>query len=119
MCTLQSCIQQRKKEEGKGKMSKRYVVTDNVSVAIFNNTEETGVICAIFPDKSIKYVVETIEKEYSDKTFFNTIFTAYKKGDVIERELEDYEKEMLNFRILEERTIEESLRIKDGTVNEI
>ena len=93
----------------------RFIVVDNATVAIFE-TDEPGIVCAIFPDKTIEEVIKAVKEEYGNEVFYKTVFKSYKKGDVIERKLTECEKEMLNFRVIEQRSIQESIKLKDGSV---
>ena len=96
---------------------KRYVVVENTGVAVFKNYEELGEEQAIFPSKDIDQVAEAVKEKYGGIQIELTDFSYYRKGDVLEKELTQWEQAMLTYRLLEERTIQESIKIQDGTVD--
>ena len=96
---------------------KRYVVVENTGVDVFKNYEELEEEQANFPNKNIDQVVKAVKEKYGGIQIELTDFSYYRKGDVLEKELTQWEQAMLTYRLLEERTIQESIKIQDGTVD--
>jgi len=100
---------------------KRYVITKTVTVVTFLSEKKNEPFERdFFITDDVKVVTETIKDACGEDVANKATYTVYRKGDALEKVTLNKEEEFLfNINVLKQRTIQESIKLKDGTVKEI